>query len=873
MCFEHQIPARILEELEDCSTEETTDCHLISEFRPQDISAIDINGRIAKETAGTKATPPRPSKRVVFPGIHLAPEAHERRRWMMLRDLYRCTYKEFSWEILDRQFTKNTIITRFKVPNSQATRGDIVNRTAALLKRLPPTPLPLPSDIVQPTAELIAGCWLKVDANAYCWEKLSTVSRLSGGVIRMAIAIALTFERKTNTNGSSSESHNFREFLDFVSSLIDNVFFELEKGPIKKEDAVHNTWRWFVLLTYLWSTWHRCVALHYWRVLQDSLETGFDYTGFGDLGLRPNRGSFLTLELQQTVLSQQKSQYMCNFAYQVLQRSKSTSLLDMRQFHERFTEVFGERPGRCLDNKACSGREPDSCRRIRGAKVPEQSQHDISCMGEQACNRMVWNRTSYLKVSGPRAVSISSSSEQLCYKSADTETLAISHVWVHGQGGRPGEGMNECLHRRYCRIAKDFNCSSYWIDVACIPSEHDLRQEAILTINQVFSTSKATVVCDKDIMEIDISIIQDTGNISDASMALRESILAIVLVCDWNLRAWTLLEALRGRKNIQLLCRSGSENRLISLTETLRTVAFHGAIAISILLLTNHHLFPPPSAFHWMRTKTSRQELSKLQHIIFDTSFDADRVSGRIGRGFVAVSEAASLLGQRFASRPGDDVIIWSLLVDDPVIKNANDLWARGRHGIERLDKVVHTGHLLSSVQRLNSRQGPSWAPRQPGPYLAANEESPTSTLYPPYDGIQSQIGLIDIGKEGSIYLRANWGVATIRFHNGYASFFQSFQHSKNQLVDECVPEELVKYLEGYNEGKLLQPLQREGTRETYKGSCASIYGGYGGVSKGLIFAVCGRKNNNVMWTWLGVIDWGTNYSLPCFEEEEIILE
>lgn len=408
-----------------------------------------------------------------------------------------------------------------------------------------------------------------------------------------------------------------------------------------------------------------------------------------------------------------------------------------------------------------------------------------------------------------------------------------------------------------------------------IPDDHALRREAILTINQVFSTSQATVLCDKDIMGIDISIIQDTDNTS-ASIALQESILAIVLVCDWNVRAWTLLEALRGRKNIQLLCRSGSENKLISLTEILRTVAFRGAIAISILLLTNHHLFPPPSAHHWIKVKTSGEELSKFQHIIFDGSFDASIISARIDRGFVAVSEAASLLGQRFASRPGDDVIIWSLLVDDPVMKDAQDLWARGKNGGARLDKVVHTGHLLSSVQRLNPCQGPSWAPRQPGPYLAANEKPTTSKIYPPYDGIQSQIGLIEIGKSGDTYLRANWGAAAIHFKDGFASYFRSFQYPENCLVDEAVPYELKEYLEGYNEGKLLQPLQREAAQgesvKSYKEPQASIYGGYGGVSKGLLLVVCGRQAGDCTWTWLGVIDWGTGYSLPYFEEEEIIL-
>ena len=39
--------------------------------------------------------------------------------------------------------------------------------------------------------------------------------------------------------------------------------------------------------------------------------------------------------------------------------------------------------------------------------------------------------------------------------------MALSHVWSHGQGGRPEDGINLCLQERYCRLAGHFNCDSY----------------------------------------------------------------------------------------------------------------------------------------------------------------------------------------------------------------------------------------------------------------------------------------------------------------------------------------------------------------------------------------------------------------------------
>jgi hypothetical protein len=126
--------------------------------------------------------------------------------------------------------------------------------------------------------------------------------------------------------------------------------------------------------------------------------------------------------------------------------------------------------------------------------------------------------------------------------------MAVSHVWSHGQGGRPeddpaneGTGLNSCLHDRYVRISKAYGCDSYWMDTPCISTDHRLCQIAITNINQVFADSKLTLICDKDLMAIDIEPL---------NVEVQESILATVLVCDWNVRAWTLLEALRDRRNL-----------------------------------------------------------------------------------------------------------------------------------------------------------------------------------------------------------------------------------------------------------------------------------------------------------------------------------
>ena len=111
----------------------------------------------------------------------------------------------------------------------------------------------------------------------------------------------------------------------------------------------------------------------------------------------------------------------------------------------------------------------------------------------------------------------------LLYCQASNSVLATSHIWSHGQGGRPEEGLNSCLHLRYIVIAKSFGSDSYWMDIPCIPDDHELRDESISKINDVFTQSKVTLVCDRDLIQIDAKHL---------TPEVRESILVVVAVCD-----------------------------------------------------------------------------------------------------------------------------------------------------------------------------------------------------------------------------------------------------------------------------------------------------------------------------------------------------
>ena len=118
-------------------------------------------------------------------------------------------------------------------------------------------------------------------------------------------------------------------------------------------------------------------------------------------------------------------------------------------------------------------------------------------------------------------------------------------------------------------------------------------------------------------------------DISTPTRELSESVLATFFVCDWNVRAWTLLEAMKGSHAIHLLCKS---NRIISLRDILTEIHQTGSVDISLLCLAAQHLIP--SSTDSFRKRSSRQ----------------------------STEVAGSLLSHRHATRENDDIVIWSLL-------------------------------------------------------------------------------------------------------------------------------------------------------------------------------------------------------------------
>lgn len=168
-----------------------------------------------------------------------------------------------------------------------------------------------------------------------------------------------------------------------------------------------------------------------------------------------------------------------------------------------------------------------------------------------------------------------------------------------------------------------------------------------------------TLVLDEDLQSVDID---------KSSIAAYETLFSVLLVCDWGVRAWTMLEAIRGSESIHLLCKRG---KTVSLKDLFQTVHKPGAINLAVLLGSVQHLLPSSDS------KSAKE-----------------------------VEEVGHLLSQRHASRVNDEFAIWALLSDMKVPKAPPEFWM----GCQS----INTAFLVSSAPRVPGLLGYGWCPDTP---------------------------------------------------------------------------------------------------------------------------------------------------------------
>ncbi|KAK5098663.1 hypothetical protein LTR70_002552 [Exophiala xenobiotica] len=664
-------------------------------------------------------------------------------------------------------------------PNGLATE-DVVQETFGYLHRGLQKPMELPS-FSKSLHELYF-----VDGDVR-WDKLQVVSRLSSNTTRLHLYYL--FARRSRTR----VDYLMQETLNGVGELIDIV-----GTKERRTSSLLEKQRWFIVRSFLWAFWQRCRIFYTFTRFMKDIRSGADHEDEHIAWLRnfavSETVSLRSLTVAASVVN--KPSNMCSWALELLRSDLSCQGLSFDLFHQRYTALMGHITARCSRDgiSVCDGLHSDNCLRYKGLAVRDQSMHDCRCDWradiQVAEPKLRWSEESYRAVKGARAVKIDSDGNvgenSLEYCSVSSDTIAISHVWSHGQGGRPETGINLCLHERFSSVARSLGCTAYWLDTACIPTDHVLRREAVEQINEVFHQSRAVLVCDKDLMTIDVSV---------ESIELYESILCAMLMCDWNTRAWTILEGLKGRKNILILCK---ENRVLGFRTVLQAVAMHGKMEIIAFARQLLHLLPWREAWRDDQPFTLARRYEGVPWVMQGDNPHTFTVAKRPRT--LPIEIVGSWLSHRPASRPGDEMVIWSLLPGRGTkpIYHARDFWRQQDH--------VRTGFLISSADRLKQR-GLSWAPSGPYALSIKHDDKGAPRYHRPTPAPETNLAFID--RRG---ISAQWDV--YEFGVDFMASFKRMQtHSPTYLEINKIT---AKYMRKGRLGAVLQTIKGDsyhGTR------------------------------------------------------------
>lgn len=708
------------------------------------------------------------------------------------------------------------------------TEDGMVEETCKLLSRLPSIPLPIGNVTSSPIFRGISPEYLILPDTLGRWSNLQVVRYISTTVILLALLIT-----------SARTVHKGWELVQFEALReIPNTFIELLETSASLStcaSSAADVQAWLVVQSSLWVSWQRYTMLFRWYVLGLHLQEGFDPQIGAAFSLRQYSDFKESGEEIEQVLDSvhELPQYMCKWAFRLLRSDRSAVCQDFRRLCAVFEEAFPGRQPRCVLKSTtvplqCDGLSVDNCQRFQGLIITDQSAHADE-HSVRLCQRLFWDEKSYRRVNGARAVYIDERPRDglLKYCAASRDTLAISHVWSHGQGGRPeidGTGLNDCLHIRYCRIARQFECTSYWMDTPCIPQDHHLRSEAISYINEVFAKSRMTLICDRDLMELEV----ESG---PNEVQSYERIIAVMLVCDWNVRAWTLLESMRGRRRIHVLCKN---NTVISVMKALDVVHQRGHIDLANLTLTSQHMLP------WLDRSDSSIP-----------GYDPDLLP-------LGIPEATLLLFNRHASRNGDDIVIWTLLTGSRPFFDPKDFWVHVWTTLQELP----TGYLFSDVPRLQQIPGLRWAPSQPRrantirsfPSSTVPQHQRLTSLGQFFDGVGTRRGRVYRGGAFAAVWQTFELVACSTVHTA-----QCGDSSKSQQVLHDIGKQFK--LEG-SRALLLRPASYYPLGENH----TVLYKGDGG---GPLTAVVSYKTEGV-WIWRGMYEWPLEVDLPTFREQPL---
>ncbi len=362
---------------------------------------------------------------------------------------------------------------------------ELADQTASILRRLLETPLELPDsgalgDLPQGYFQECHSHNNSSSSSSKAWADVKVVQLLPRNLVRYAAFFV------ANIGGERGFTFKaVQEVLKGVGELIHLLVRQEEEARDRQHDKTGSPQAArFVVRAFLWCFWQRARTLFQFFTLARYVRFGCRH-GTGHYDWVPNfavaPGGLSLRAFTEQAAWRIKPDEFCGWAFELLHGDATCLGLDFALLFDRFKEVWAEQPLDCSSDGvgACDGGDWRRCRRFYREVVENMNQtmHDQGCLhadGVASEPRVVWDEASYRRLAdstdGALAVDIDASegSDKLRYCPASHRTMAISHVWSHGQGGRPHEGINTCLHNRYGSLARGMGFDSYWIDSACM---------------------------------------------------------------------------------------------------------------------------------------------------------------------------------------------------------------------------------------------------------------------------------------------------------------------------------------------------------------------------------------------------------------------
>ncbi|KAF2228490.1 hypothetical protein EV356DRAFT_571831 [Viridothelium virens] len=626
-------------------------------------------------------------------------------------------------------------LVKFKIIQPLLKDDELARRACAVLERLPAEYGEYHEACDgQMCAELPSDYF----TNEHCTRTTSNlkVTRyLPVFLLELAVLVALPISERQNWHGQAT--------LSLVNMIADSLEYLLYMKPGANFDAS----RLLIVRSLLWSLWRRSLSLHRYYVLRVHLEFGFTYSVHRSLRLKGQRLYDIVCNHRQlagstTPEASALPNSACNLAYELLQSDPVLVGTDLTALLVRFNETFPDEPPQHADQRSDTTTLEQSNHQIteQTTRVDDSSvrnhvshaSHVNTCSGN--CTRLAWNESSYRAISGAPAVSLVPIQEgRLQYCESSRRTMTVAQTWTSVQDGNQGDainvpGISTCLHKTFCEVSHKAGCNSYWVHTTCVPIDQTMRNEVMDSINAVFEDSQFTLVYDHKIISM---AAPDAGLCEVDSM---EKLLATFLLCEWNLGAWTLFEAMKGAKNLQLLCKN---NTLVSLHEVILSIHTRGSIELSSLLLSSYYLLRPSEIHGLSSIITVFQELSSSELLRHTNT----RTMG--------VEEAGRLLSYRRVRDEKDQVLIWSLLIGVPPTSIPAQFWS--------YMFTIRTGYLMSSIPRVEGVPNLSWGPICPGCAIDNQDTFAKSQSLVWHDEQSEEGWIIKTSTLSPIFLKAIW--------------------------------------------------------------------------------------------------------------------